>query len=99
MLLSGMFARIKVELFSKRDALIIPTEAIVKGEEGETFVFLLNEEKSTVSKVRISVGYERSDYSQINGGIEKGQIIAVTSLDQLKDGNKVNVIEKQTLEL
>lgn len=98
LLLPGMFARVQVELFKKKDALVIPTEGVLKDEEGKTYAFVLNTEDNTVKKVEITVGYERSDYSQIDEGLEEGQTIAVTGLQQLKDGGKVEVIEKQTLE-
>jgi len=99
LLLPGMFARIKVELFRKRNALVIPSEAVLKGEDEKTFVYVYNEEGSTVKKSEIQVGYAREDFTQVDEGVWEGQLIAITSINRLKDKAKVEVIEKQTLEL
>ncbi len=44
LLLPGMFARIRILLYSKKNTLVIPTDAI-QGKEEEKFVFVLREEK------------------------------------------------------
>ena len=102
LLLPGMFARVRVKLFQKKDAIIIPTESIVKDEdtdEAHVFIIAEDEEGNTKAMKRdIVIGYERSDYSQIDEGLEPGETIATTSLDRLKEDAKVNVIEKQALE-
>jgi RND family efflux transporter MFP subunit len=151
LLMPGMFARVRIMLYSKKDALVVPTDAI-QGGEGEKFVYLINlpegaasrniepkvagamgavaalsagvqgQEKSekkaekgagkatsqkesakieegTVEKRPVTVGYTRTDYSQIDAGLTEGEIIAMTGFERLEDGKKVRLIETQEAEL
>jgi RND family efflux transporter MFP subunit len=97
-LLPGMFARINVDLYKQKDALVVPTEAILKDNEGKAYVFVLNTADNTVKKTEVKVAYSRTDYSHIEKDLTEGQTIAITSVANLKDGATVEVIEKQTLE-
>ena len=98
LLLPGMFARIRILLYSKKNTLVIPTDAI-QGGQGEQFVYVINNEKKTVEKRSISIGYTRSDYSQVDAGISEGELIAISSLDKLQDGKEVRLTETQEAEI
>lgn len=97
-LLPGMFARISILLFSKKNTLVIPSDA-VQGGQGEQFVYAINTEKNTVEKRSIAVGYTRTDYSQIDAGISEGEVIAITGMDKLEDGKEVRLVETQEAEI
>ena len=96
LLLPGMFARIKILLFEKDKAIVIPTEAIIK-VKGKDVVYMIDEKQSTVAMRQVDVEYSQSDYSVIRDGLEKDELIALTSLDKLKPGTKVEVLEKQQI--
>jgi len=96
-LLPGMFSRIKILLYSKRNALVVPTDAVQGGEE-ETFVFVANPRDNTVSKRNIKIGYKRSDYSQVDAGLEEGELVCVSGLEKLSEGMQVKVVEQQQAE-
>lgn len=49
-LIPGMFARVRILLYSKKDALIAPTDAI-QGGEGEKFVYVVKKPENAVSAV------------------------------------------------
>jgi len=98
LLLPGMFARIRVLLFSKRNTLVVPTDAIV-GKDKDTEVFLVDPTAGTVAKRGITVGYKRPDYAQIEEGLSEGDLIAVTNLEKLQDGMGVKVLETQEAEM
>ena len=155
LLMPGMFARVRIMLYSKKDALVVPTDAI-QGGEGEKFVYVVelpgsaasktvepkvagamggglgamaalsagaknqeNVEKKggkgsakaasekdsakieegTVEKRPVTVGYTRTDYSQIDAGLTEGEIIAMTGFERLEDGKKVRLVETQEAEL
>ncbi|MDD5084741.1 MAG: efflux RND transporter periplasmic adaptor subunit [Candidatus Omnitrophica bacterium] len=98
LLMPGMFARIKVLIFAKRNTLVLPTEAIV-GSGEEKSVFIADEKTNTVSQRPIVVGYTRSDYSQIDEGIQEGDLVVVTAVDRMKEGAKIKILEKQEAEL
>lgn len=97
-LLPGMFARIRILLYSKKNTLVVPTDA-VQGSEGEQFVYAVELQKNTVSKRPITIGYTRTDYSQVDAGLSEGEIIAISGLEQLEEGKKVRLQETQEAEI
>jgi len=94
----GLFARIKILLYSKKNALVVMTDA-VQGSEGDQWVMVFHPEQGTVEKRAVSVGYTRPDYSQIDAGISEGEIVAVSNLERLEDGAKVRLLETQEAEV
>ncbi|MDP3921466.1 MAG: efflux RND transporter periplasmic adaptor subunit [Candidatus Omnitrophota bacterium] len=97
LLLPGMFSRIRILLYSKKNALVVPTDAL-QGGEGDQWIFIVHEEDEVAEKRAISVGYTRPDYSQIDAGISEGELVAVTGLERLEDGAKVRLLETQEAE-
>ncbi|MBI3307694.1 MAG: efflux RND transporter periplasmic adaptor subunit [Candidatus Omnitrophica bacterium] len=97
-LLPGMFARVRILLYSKKNTLIVPTES-VQGGEGEQFVFVVNAQKNVVEKRAVTIGYTRPDYSQIDAGLSEGEVIAVSGLEKLQDGKSVRLLETQEAEI
>ena len=98
LLFHGMFSRVRIVLYSKRDTLAVPTDA-VQGEPGQQFVYVIDPEKNVVEKRPVTVGYTRPDYSQIDSGITEGELVAVSGLDQLEDKKKIKILETQEAEL
>jgi len=151
LLMPGMFARVRIMLYSKKDALVVPTDA-VQGGEGEKFVYVIKMaggaaasktvepkvagamggglgaiaalsagatgpekgekkgekkggkdvakiEEGTVEKRPVTVGYTRTDYSQIDAGLTEGELISMTGFERLEDGKKIRLIETQEAEL
>jgi RND family efflux transporter MFP subunit len=147
LLMPGMFARVRIMLYSKKDALVVPTDAI-QGGEGEKFVYALKLpesagagdavepkvagamggglgaiaaltkkqdkgdkasgkestetakiEEGTAEKRPVTVGYTRTDYSQIDAGLTEGEIVAMTGFERLEDGKKIRLIETQEAEM
>jgi len=96
LLLPGMFARIKILLFEKNDAIVIPTEAIIESK-GRKVVYIIDQKQNTVAMRQVDIEYSQSDYTVIREGLEKGELIAITSLDKLKPGSKVEILEKQQI--
>ncbi len=155
-LMPGMFARVRIMLYSKKDALVVPTDTI-QGGEGEKFVYVIKlpggdaalkapapqvdgamggglgaiaalssgakgqaqaekkgakgtgksvadkdqkkNEEGTVEKRPVTVGYTRTDYSQIDAGLTEGELVVMTGFERLEDGKKVRLIETQEAEL
>ncbi len=98
LLLPGMFARIRILLYSKKNTLIVPTDS-VQGKEGEQFVYVVHADKGVAEKRPITIGYTRPDYSQIDAGISEGEVVAITALDKLEDGKKIRLLETQEAEI
>ena len=60
---------------------------------------MIDPEKKTVRKQPVVVGYQRTDYAQIDSGVKEGDLVAITGLDRLREGSKTRVIETQEAEL
>ncbi|MBI3312677.1 MAG: efflux RND transporter periplasmic adaptor subunit [Candidatus Omnitrophica bacterium] len=97
-LLPGMFARIRILLYSKKNTLIVPTES-VQGGEGEQFIYVVNPQKNVTEKRTIAIGYTRPDYSQVDAGLTEGEIVAVSGLEKLEEGKTVRLLETQEAEI
>ncbi len=98
LLLPGMFCRVRVLLYSKKNTLVVPTDAL-QGKEGEQFVYVIHSDKNTVEKRPVVIGYTRPDYSQVDAGVSEGELIAASNLERLGDGKAVRVAETQEAEL
>lgn len=97
-LLPGMFARVRILLYSKKNTLVVPTDAI-QGGEGEKFVFVVHPDKGVVEKRAVTVGYTRPDYSQIDAGLAEGELAAISGFERLEDGKKIRLLETQEAEV
>jgi membrane fusion protein, multidrug efflux system len=98
LLLPGMFARIRILLYSKKNTLVVPTDSI-QGKEGEQFIYVVHSDTGVVEKRPITIGYTRPDYSQVDAGISEGEVVAVSGLDRLEDGKKIRLLETQEAEV
>lgn len=98
LLLPGMFARIRILLYSKNNALVVPTECL-QGEEEAPEVFVVDPDANTVTRRPVRVGYKRPDYAQIDAGLEDGELVVVSGFERLEEGSKVRILEKQEAEL
>lgn len=97
-LLPGMFARIKILLYQKKNTLVVPNDAL-QGKEKEQFVYAISPEEKKAVKTPVVVGYSRVDYAQIDSGIKEGDLVAISGLERLEEGTKVKMIETQEAEL
>lgn len=96
-LLPGMFARIKILIYQKRNTIVVPTESILGKED--KFVYVITPEDNIAKKRSVRVGYSRDDYSQIDSGLEEGELVVLQGMEKLEDGTKVTIIEKQELQI
>ncbi len=92
----GMFAKIKIIMTEKSNALVVPSSAIVS-REGEKSVFVVANgtspfsTKTTLKKV--TTGIVTLDYSEITFGIAKGDLVVYEGNASLDNGTNVRVIE------
>lgn len=98
LLLPGMFARIRILLYSKKNTIAIPTDS-VQGEPGHQFVFVADPKENVANKRPVTIGYTRPDYSQIDSGLSEGELIVSSGLEQLEDKKPIKILETQEAEL
>lgn len=97
-LLPGMFSRVKILIYSKKNSIVVPTEAVL-GKKDEAYVFVIDGETNTAVKKSVKVGYQREDYTQIDSGLSDGDLVVTHGYEKLEDGSKVKILEKQELQL
>lgn len=93
LLLPGMFARSKVITYEADDAISVPNDALNKTPGGFQ-VFVVS--KENIADARdVQVGYVASEFTQIESGLNPGEIVVVQKPPELKPGSKVKIIEVQ----
>jgi HlyD family secretion protein len=83
----GMYARVTVTTDERKEALIVPTNAVVD-TGGRRGVFL-TAENSTVSFRPVSVGIEENALTEILDGLSEGDRVVTTGAAGLRDGDRV----------
>ncbi len=93
MLLPGMFARALITVAKFKDALVIPSLALNKTDEGYK-VFVVDEQNIAHPKI-VQVGYITTDYTVITDGIFEGELVVTDTPTELKEGTPLQIIEVQ----
>lgn len=79
-LASGLFARVEVIPSSKTTLKRVPVEALVEGEGKNAFVFVVNDNKKSVSKLPVTVAYLEGQSAFIAAGLDSvKEVIAAGS--------------------
>ncbi|MFC1668530.1 efflux RND transporter periplasmic adaptor subunit [Chlamydiota bacterium] len=92
-LVPGMFAKGRITVFEKSDAITVPISA-VEGTGDEKSVFVVSED-NTVDKRDVTVGYIATDTILIDSGLNPGDIVVTDTPVQLKKGAAVKITETE----
>lgn len=87
-ILPGSFVEVRLVLHSIQNALLIPTEALIPDLSGQK-VFLLENGKAALHSVRI--GIRTNSSIQITDGIQPGDTLITTGIQQLRPGMPVQI--------
>lgn len=90
-ILPGMVAVMQIPEKRVKEAIIVPTEAIVEEIEG-VYVYIVKDDKAV--KTEITVKESQSDKSAIEGEVEVGDEIVINGQLTLFDGAEVDVVEE-----
>jgi membrane fusion protein (multidrug efflux system) len=82
----NMLALLKIIDYERKDAVVVPLNAIQKSETGE-FVYVA--ENSIAKKVNIKVGGTYNGQTEIVSGLSVGQQLIVSGVQDLNDGDKI----------
>lgn len=85
----GEFVDVKLILEVKKNAVIVPTQAIQLGQEG-TYVFVLKQDQ-TVELRKVKTGQKNGETTLIESGVEGGESVVIEGQLNLKSGCKVSV--------
>jgi len=88
----GLFARIRVPLEEKQDALLVPQRAVQEMQGVQTVMVVGPENKVALRTVTLGPRYE--DYYLITEGLQAGEMIVVEGLQKAIPGRKVTPKEQ-----
>jgi HlyD family secretion protein len=88
----GLFATVKIMLQEQKDALTLPSAAIVR-QGKEAFCYRLIGGKA--SKTPIQLGIKAGDDIEISRGVAAKDTVILNKAAALKDGQAVNVVEQK----
>ncbi|GAA0871545.1 efflux RND transporter periplasmic adaptor subunit [Gangjinia marincola] len=94
----NLTARLKINDYTKEDAILIPLNIISENADGEQFVYLVQQD-STNSDVNIanrkiiSTGKSQQDFIEVTNGLASGDKIIVEGARSVKDGQEVSIVE------
>ena len=84
----GAFVHIDLRLAQIKDALMVPTQAIIPVFKGQTLLLRRN---GVVASVPVTTGLRTATSVQITGGIAPGDTVITTGILQLRPGMAVQV--------
>ena len=89
-LFPNQFVNVRLLLGVQKDALVVPSAAIMRGSKG-TYVYVVDGE-GTVKTVVVTTGAVDGNFTAISGELAAGDRVVVDGGDKLRDGIKVEVI-------
>ena len=91
-LFPNQFVNVHLQLGTQADAVTVPTAAVQLGKVG-SYTYTINPDQ-TVSISKVTTGFVSGDKTVITQGVQPGQQIVVDGLDKLRDGAKIEVIDR-----
>jgi membrane fusion protein, multidrug efflux system len=85
----GGFVDVHLQLYVDRDAVVIPSAAVVEGQQG-SFVFVVQPDSSAATRP-VTVSRNAGDMSIIGSGVQPGDRVVVDGQLRLRQGAKVQV--------
>ena len=85
---AGMFARVKLAVGEKAEALVVPKDALVLGG-ASPLVYRLDPETSTVQPVPVQLGVAHEGFITVSGSLSVGMRVVVRGNERLRPGQKV----------
>ncbi|HEX4895816.1 MAG TPA: efflux RND transporter periplasmic adaptor subunit, partial [Solimonas sp.] len=82
----GLFARVKVQLEKRTDAIVIPEQAVFpRGEQ--QFVYVVEDGKAALREIRL--GQRQPGRAEVVSGLKAGEVLIVSGLQKLSPGAPV----------
>lgn len=92
---SGMFARVRLQLAERADAVVIPEEAVVPAATGQlVFKVVERDGRKVAARTPVTIGLRREGFVEIVDGVAPGDLVVTAGQIRLpRDGVPVRVIE------
>jgi multidrug efflux system membrane fusion protein len=91
-LFPNQFVNVRMKLDTERDAVVIPSAAILRGAQG-FFVYVVKAEQ-TVSVRAVKPGTTDGQRTAIAEGLAPGEIVVIDGMDRLREGAPVEVTQR-----
>ncbi len=91
LLFPNQFVNVRMGVETRQDATLVPTAAIQRGAPG-TFVFLVKQDQ-TVSVTPVKVGTTEGETTEVQSGVEPGNLVVVDGADKLREGSKIELVD------
>ncbi|MBK5188258.1 MAG: efflux RND transporter periplasmic adaptor subunit [Gemmatimonadaceae bacterium] len=85
----GEFVTASLELFQQQNAITVPTQAVVEGQNGN-FLFVINAD-STATQREITIDRAAGDVTIISQGVKPGEQVVTDGQLRLNTGTKVQI--------
>jgi multidrug efflux system membrane fusion protein len=86
----GQFVNVALTLSTEPNALVVPSQAVQTGQQGQQYVFIVNSD-STVENRPIVVARTQGSESIVTKGLEAGESVVIDGQARLAPGAKVEV--------
>jgi len=83
----GMFAEARLRLSSHVGALVVPSSAVVRGQDGSAAVYVVSGELAR--RTAVQVGIEKPDVDEVLSGVQEGQTVLSSAVYGLGDKAKL----------
>ena len=90
-LFPNQFVNVRMAVETRQDVTLVPTAAIQRGAPG-TFVFLVKQDQS-VTVTPVKLGAVQGESTEVQSGLEPGNLVVVDGADKLRDGSKVELVD------
>jgi membrane fusion protein, multidrug efflux system len=85
----GEFVTASLQLFQQQNAVVVPSQAVVEGQNGN-FVFVINAD-STATQREITVDRAAGDLTIVSQGVKPGEQVVIDGQLRLNTGTKVQI--------
>jgi membrane fusion protein, multidrug efflux system len=85
----GAFVNVRLQLYVEPDALVVPTSAVVAGQQG-SFVYVIQNDSTAATKP-VTVSRTAGDYAIVNGDVQAGDRVVTDGQLRLRQGAKVQI--------
>jgi multidrug efflux system membrane fusion protein len=95
-LFSNQFVNVRMLVETRKDQTVVPTAAVQRGAQG-MYVYVVKED-NTVSVRPVKLGPTDGPIVEIDGGLQPGDRVVVDGVDRLREGAKVELAQRPSLD-
>ena len=96
----NLTAKLKINDYSNKNALLIPQGIISENASGEQYIYVIEEkvgdDEAKAKKIVIETGLTQGDYIEVTKGLEAGDEIIMEGARSVNDGQKVKIINQDS---